>query len=348
MSVQMAAHSHASSPAHAAHLALDADNKLPLGKLDLSAETCDLRLHNISKHYEDFALQSVTLEVPRGSVVGLVGRNGAGKTTLMRIALGSVRADAGTIELFGTACQGLSHKERATLKAHIGYVSSVCPYPAYMSVAQVVHMYALAYKNFDKDLLSQLFERMGLFEQSTAGARTDKQHNPILRKQVGKLSRGMSMKLQLACVLASGAELLVMDEPTAGLDPIVRDELLDILRESMEDGKHSLLISSHITSDLEHLADYIVMIDKGAIAFATDRDRIVEEMGIAHLHSDELDQLINSGYIPAGQMRVLKHDYSWDVLVANRAEFTRRFPSFAVDGATIDETMNLIAKGAVR
>lgn len=333
----------AQSAAHFAKRSLDMDNKLPLGSLDLSGEICDLRLRGIGKSYGEFALQSVSLDVPRGSIVGLVGRNGAGKTTLMKIALGCVKSDSGSVELFGKTRDNLSGTELTALKARIGYVSSVCAYPLQMSVAQVATMYSLAYPKLDYQLLENLFERMGLLKSNPKPHRSY-----AARKKVGELSRGMGMKLQLACVLACGADLLVMDEPTAGLDPIVRDEVLDILRECMGDGTKSILISSHITSDLEHIADYIVMLEEGKIAFASDCDRIYDEMGVAHLRGEELEHLLASGYIPAGQIRIVKRDFSWDVLIPNRAQFERNFPNFAIDKATIDETMTLVAKGELR
>lgn len=333
----------AQSAAHFAKKSLDMDNKLPLGSLDLSGEICDLRLRGIGKSYGEFALQSVSLDVPRGSIVGLVGRNGAGKTTLMKIALGCVKSDSGSVELFGKTRDNLSGTELTALKARIGYVSSVCAYPLQMSVAQVATMYSLAYPKLDYQLLENLLERMGLLKSNPKPHRSY-----AARKKVGELSRGMGMKLQLACVLACGADLLVMDEPTAGLDPIVRDEVLDILRECMGDGTKSILISSHITSDLEHIADYIVMLEEGKIAFASDCDRIYDEMGVAHLRGEELEHLLASGYIPAGQIRIVKRDFSWDVLIPNRAQFERNFPNFAIDKATIDETMTLVAKGELR
>lgn len=333
----------AQSAAHFAKRSLDMDNKLPLGSLDLSGEICDLRLRGIGKSYGNFALQSVSLDVPRGSIVGLVGRNGAGKTTLMKIALGCVKSDSGSVELFGKTRDNLSSTELTTLKARIGYVSSVCAYPLQMSVAQVATMYSLAYPKLDYPLLQNLLERMGLLK-----ANPKLHRSYAARKKVGELSRGMGMKLQLACVLACGADLLVMDEPTAGLDPIVRDEVLDILREYMEDGTKSILISSHITSDLEHIADYIVMLEEGKIAFASDCDRIYDEMGIAHLRGEELEHLLVSAYMPEGQIRMVKRGFSWDVLIPNRAQFERNFPNFAIDKATIDETMTLVAKGELR
>lgn len=333
----------AQSAAHFARKPFDRDNKLPFGSLDLSGEICDLRLREIDKRYGDFALQSASLDVPRGSIVGLVGRNGAGKSTLMKVALGCVHADAGSVELFGKKRDALSGAELTALKARIGYVSSVCAYPLRMSVAQVATMYSLAYPKLDYPLLQHLLERMGLLQANPKPHRSY-----AARKKVGELSRGMGMKLQLACVLACGADLLVMDEPTAGLDPIVRDEVLDILRESMEDGTRSILISSHITSDLEHIADYIVMLEEGKIAFASDCGRIYDEMGIAHLRGEELEYLLASAYIPEGQIRIVKRDFSWDVLVFNRAQFEQRFPTFTIDKATIDETMTLVAKGELR
>ena len=288
----------------------------------------------------------MTLAVPRGSVVGLVGQNGAGKTTLMRALLGTVRLDAGSVSLFGQDTSALSEKDRAAVRARVGFVSAVCSYPPTMSVAQVGTMYDLAFPQFDYQLFQNLLERL----EVVPGVSDPTPHRSrAAQKKVSDLSRGMGMKLQLACALAAGVEVLVMDEPTAGLDPIVRDDVLDLVREWMEPGNRSVLISSHITSDLEKIADYVALIDRGRLALFCERDRISDEMGVARLRTAELERVLADGtVVRPGEARVLRQHMECDLLVADRAAFARSYPDYVCDRATIDDVMALVVKGEVR
>ncbi len=280
----------------------------------------DLQLIDVSKHFDGFDASHVTLEVPRGCVVGLVGRNGAGKTTLMRMALGSLAPDSGRVE-------------RA---AKLGAVSAVCPYPTEMTVPDVERMHRLAFPAFDRALFEKTCDALDL---------------PLDRKRtVKELSRGMGMKLQLAAAVASGSTCLVMDEPTAGLDPIVRDDVLDLLRRWMEPGDRSLLISSHITSDLERICDRIAIIDSGRVLLTCDIDEVEGRMGVARLRSAELEEVLGGGrsWSGDGSARVLRGDLSWTLLVDDRAAFAREYPGLVCDRATIDDVMTLLVKGEVR
>lgn len=280
----------------------------------------DLQLIDVSKHFDGFDASHVTLGVPRGCVVGLVGRNGAGKTTLMRMALGSLAPDSGRVE-------------RA---AKLGAVSAVCPYPTEMTVPDVERMHRLAFPAFDRALFEKTCDALDL---------------PLDRKRtVKELSRGMGMKLQLAAAVASGSTCLVMDEPTAGLDPIVRDDVLDLLRRWMEPGDRSLLISSHITSDLERICDQIAIIDSGRVLLTCDIDEVEGRMGVARLRSAELEEVLcgSRAWSGDGSARVLRGDLSWTLLVDDRAAFAREYPGLVCDRATIDDVMTLLVKGEVR
>lgn len=279
-----------------------------------------LRLIDVSKHFDGFDVSHVTLEVPRGCVVGLVGRNGAGKTTLMRMALGSLAADSGRIE-------------RA---AKLGAVSAVCPYPTEMAVPDVERMHRLAFPAFDHALFEKTCDALDLHLDR--------------KRTVKELSRGMGMKLQLAAAVATGATCLVMDEPTAGLDPIVRDDVLDLLRRWMEPGDRSLLISSHITSDLERICDQIAIIDSGSVLLTCDIDEVEGRMGVARLRSAELEEVLGGrrAWSGDGSARVLRGDLSWTLLVDDRAAFAREHPGLVCDRATIDDVMTLLVKGEVR
>ena len=279
-----------------------------------------LRLIDVSKHFDGFDVSHVTLGVPRGCVVGLVGRNGAGKTTLMRMALGSLAPDSGRVE----------HT------AKLGAVSAVCPYPTEMTVPDVERMHRLAFSAFDRTLFEKTCAALDL---PIDGKRTIKE-----------LSRGMGMKLQLAAAVASGSTCLVMDEPTAGLDPIVRDDVLDLLRHWMEPGDRSLLISSHITSDLERICDQIAIIDSGRVLLTCDIDEVEGRMGVARLRSAELEEVLcgSRAWSGDGSARVLRGDLSWTLLVDDRAAFAREYPGLVCDRAAIDDVMTLLVKGEVR
>lgn len=303
-----------------------------LPSLDLQGAPCDLRVVDVQKHYNGFRLGPVSLDIPRDSVVGLIGQNGAGKTTLMKGILGTIHLDGGNIELFGQNTSTLADVALASLKERVGFVSAVTSYPVNMTVRDVARTYELAFPRFSRAEFERLATSMELLP-SAAG------------KRVHDLSRGMGMKLQLACVLATGADLLILDEPTAGLDPIVREEVLDLLRTWMEGGNRSILISSHITSDLSNLADYLAFIDDGQLVLNCGRDD-VDAMGVAHLRTAEL-QAVRAGRV-AHDMPALRHDLSYDLLVPDRAAFSRAYPDYVCDPASIDDVMVLLVKGEVR
>ena len=296
-------------------------------------EPCDLRVKNMVKRYDGFTLDNVSIEVPRGTVVGLIGRNGSGKTTLMKTILGATLSDGGTVELFGRDVTSMTATELTQLRERMAYVSATIAYPSAMTVSNAARMHALAYPRFSLDEFERLCAAMSL---------------DAPKRKVKDLSRGMGMKLQLACALASGADLLILDEPTAGLDPIVRDELLTILRTWMEDERHSMLISSHITSDLEHLADYLVMIDEGHVVLECERDTVSEVMGVAQLRAYELDHVHEAWPFEQTPLRVLDRGLYKSVLVPDRAVFREAFPAYVCDRVSIDEVMTFIVKGEVR
>lgn len=219
-----------------------------------------LELKGISRHVSDrFSLCDVTLAVEPGQIVGFVGANGAGKTTTIRAALGLIKLDAGEVQLFGQHCGADAPGEaQRHLRSHIGLVLDTCPFPSTLKVGQIESLVGPAYPTWDRETFARFINRFGLDPKT----------------KVKDLSRGMGMKLQLACALSHKAKLLVLDEATAGLDPMAREELLDELLVFVSDGLHSVLLSSHITSDLDRAADRIICIDNGSI-FLTYRARIL-------------------------------------------------------------------------
>ena len=286
-----------------------------------------LTITNLEKRYDGFALRGVSLSVPAGSVVGFVGSNGAGKTTTIKAALGLIRPDGGTVELFG----GESPRA-ATTKQRIGVVFDTCALPEEITVATAGALMRSVYTRWDQRAFERYLQEFGL--------PTD--------KRISDLSRGMGMKLSLACALSHEAELLILDEATAGLDPIARDEALDVLRAFMAGEGHGVLMSSHITSDLEKIADYIVCIDEGRIVFAVEKDAITDMAAVAQCRAAEFDEVAESGFFAPGELRFMRHPYGTSVLVPDRFAFSERFPKIALDRADIDGYMGLMLKGEIR
>jgi ABC-2 type transport system ATP-binding protein len=281
-----------------------------------------LKIKGLHKTYGDFSLKDINLRVLQGCVVGLIGKNGAGKTTTIRSALGIVVSDSGEVSIVG-------QPPTASSKQDIGIVFDSCSFPDELTVRDVAQMMEAAYVRWDSDAF---FKKMEEFLV------------PLDRK-MKELSRGMGMKLMLAIALSHQAKLLILDEATAGLDPIARDEILDVLRDYMQDPNCGILMSTHITSDLEKIADYIVCIEDGRVLFSCEKDVITELAGIAHCRKDQFEELINNNGLKAGVTRFSPHEYGVDLLVADRLSFAKRFPEIVIERASIDEYMRLTLKG---
>ena len=290
-----------------------------------------LNIRNLEKHYDGFDLAGVSLSVPAGSVVGFIGSNGAGKTTTIKSILGLINPDGGQIALFGEETLGTPPKRLAQLKQRIGVVFDTCSFPEELTIEAVGKLMAASYRAWD---------------DAAFHARVKESELP-LDKTVKDLSRGMSMKLSLACALSHGADLLILDEATAGLDPLARDEALETLRGFMSDDYHGILMSSHITSDLEKIADYIVCIDEGRIVFSIEKDAIVGQAGVAQCRAAEFAAIADSGLFAPGRLRYLRSTYGTSVLVPDRFAFAESFPQVVVEHADIDSYMSLMLKGEV-
>lgn len=213
-----------------------------------------LEVQGLEKHYSGFSLQKVDLALPAGCVLGLVGKNGAGKSTLLNLILDVVKKDAGTVRLFGSEVCGPLQKQ------DIGVVFDESYFHDFLQPRQISHIMQNIYQNWDQDQFFHYLQQFAL----------------PLDKKVKAFSRGMKMKLSIAAALSHRARLLLLDEPTGGLDPVVRDEILDIFADFMLEEDHSILISSHITSDLERIADYIALIDDGRLLLCQEKDQLLE------------------------------------------------------------------------
>ena len=287
-----------------------------------------LELKGISRTVSDrFSLRDVTLAVEPGQIVGFVGANGAGKTTTIRAALGLIKLDAGEVRLFGQRCGADAPDEtQRCLRARVGLVLDTCPFPSTLKVGQIEALVGPAYPTWDRKTFAGFIDRFGLDPKT----------------KVKDLSRGMGMRLQLACALSHNAKLLILDEATAGLDPMAREELLDELLAFVSDGQRSVLLSSHITSDLERAADRVICIDNGSIVFDLPREDITDRAGIAHCTQAQAVELMAC----VEDARAAHHAYSVDVLVPNRREALEAFPEIPCDRATIDDYLRLMLKGA--
>ena len=280
-----------------------------------------LELKSISRRVSDrFSLRGVTLAVEPGQIVGFVGANGAGKTTTIRATLGLIKLDAGEVHLFGQRCgTDAPDESQRHLRSRIGLVLDTCPFPSTLKVGQIEALVGPAYPTWDRETFAGFINRFGLDPKT----------------KVKDLSRGMGMKLQLACALSHNAKLLVLDEATAGVD-----ELLAFVA----DGQRSVLLSSHITSDLDRAADRVICIDNGSIVFDLPREDITDRAGIAHCTQAQAAELMAC----VEGTRAARHAYSVDVLVPNHREVLEAFPEIPCDRATIDDYLRFMLKGALK
>ena len=291
-----------------------------------------IEARGLTKHYDGFSLEGVDLVVNEGEVVGFVGQNGAGKSTTIKAHLGLIRVDGGEGSVLGTPSDELTRASGAATKERVGVVFDTVSLPGHLRVADVGRIYASAFASWDAHRFSQLTRDLGL--------------DP--KKAVKDLSRGMGMKLSLACALAHDPQVLILDEATAGLDPMARDEALERLRDFVTQPGHAILMSSHITSNLERIADRVVCIDAGRIVFDLEKDAITDSAGVARCRVADLERIASSGMVPDSELRYLRHDYGIDVLVPDRFAFAEMFPDIPCDHMTIDDYMSLTLKGGVR
>ena len=230
-----------------------------------------LEIKGLCKQYEGFALENVSFTLPRGAVMGFIGENGAGKTTTIKSILHLIHRDAGEISVLGLD----NEKDERAVKERIGVVLEDGCFLNTMNARQVDTLMGKAYKSWQSAQFFGFMKRFGIDE----------------RKKIKDYSKGMRMKISIAAALSHGAELLIMDEPTSGLDPVVRDEVLDLFYDFMQDESHAILLSSHITSDLDKIADYITFIHRGRIVLSEPRDELLDTYGVLRCTADQLASL---------------------------------------------------------
>lgn len=273
-----------------------------------------IEIKNATKDFGDFKLDNISFEVPEGSVCGFIGQNGAGKTTTIKLILDVLNVDAGEIFVFGQNIKD----DSAKLREDIGVVFDEMGFHEFMTGKDINIMMKNIYKNWDEKVFFDYLKRFSL----------------PTKKPCGSFSRGMRMKLQIAVALSHNAKLLIMDEPTSGLDPIVRNEMLQIFREYVLEEDHTILLSSHITGDLEKLADEVVFINGGKIVLAGNKDDIIEKHGLLKCKKDDLKN-ISESFIVYAQSGT----YGVEVLVNDRKACAKLYPEMIIEQASLEDIM---------
>ena len=277
-----------------------------------------LHISGLTKPYGDFVLDHVSFRVPSGSIVGLIGENGAGKSTTINAALGLIQKEEGRVSILGKDALDNATKEQ------VGVVFDGSNYPEILSPRKLSRIMKNIYHTWDERAYLDMLKRFSLPAD----------------KPIRQFSRGMKMKLSITAALSHQPKLLILDEATSGLDPIIRDDILDMLLAFVQDEEHSILISSHITSDLEKIADYIVFIHEGKVVFSRAKDELLEQYGIMKCGAAQFDALDKADIVACRKM-----DYEWQVLVSDREALQRKYPKALIVPATIDEIMLLYVKG---
>jgi len=273
-----------------------------------------LKLENVTKEYKDFKLDNISVNVPRGVIMGFIGENGAGKSTTIKLILDLLRHDAGIITVLGTdVCELKSIKEK------IGVVMDESCFPENLNVEEINKIMKRIYSTWNEERFFEYMKKFSIVE----------------RKPVKEYSRGMKMKLSIAVALSHDSEILIMDEATSGLDPIVREEILDIFLDFIQDEMHSIFISSHIISDLEKICDYITFIHKGRIIFSESKDVLIDNYGILKCSEEELKEVS-----PEAIKGIRKNKFGIEALILKDEISVRH----VVDRANIEDIMLFYVK----
>ncbi len=275
-----------------------------------------IRLDNVVKQYDKFRLDC-SLQVPEGQVTGLIGRNGAGKSTAFKTMLGLIEIEGGTVEVFGKAAKNLTAKDRE----QIGVVLADSGFSGYLRIKDLMPVLDTLYTDFSREQFMAGCERMEL---------------PI-NKKIREFSTGMKRKLQILAALSHNARLLILDEPTAGLDVVARDELLNLMREYMETEGRSILISSHISSDLEGICDDVYLIENGRMLLHEDTDVLLNEYGLLKVTFEQF-AMLDQRYL----LRKKKESFGYSCLTNKRQFYQDNFPSVVIERGDIDKVILML------
>ncbi len=279
-----------------------------------------LQLRDVTKRYDGFTLDHITFDLPKGTIMGLIGENGAGKSTTIKAILDLIHLDEGSVTLWGENLSGSK-----ALKENIGVVFDGCCFYEGLTSAQVGRISKAAYRQWDEKVFQFYMQRFQL----------------PLKKPLKELSKGMKVKLSIAVALSHRPKLLILDEATSGLDPVMRDDILEVFLDFVQDEEHAILMSSHISTDLEKVADYITFIHEGRVFFCKEKDELRYQWGILRCGEE-----VYAALAPADILASRREDYQYSVLVADKAAMRRKHPDAIIDDASIDDILLLYVKGA--
>ena len=278
-----------------------------------------VRLDHVRKKYGSFTLE-LDMQIPEDQIIGLIGANGAGKSTTFKLMLGLIRPDQGSVDVLGRNAADLG----AEAKQKIGVVFSGSGFSEYLKVRQLIPVMRRFYPDFQEEEFRERCERFQI----------------PLNKQIKEFSTGMKAKLNVLLALSHGSRLLLLDEPTAGLDVVAREEILDLLREYMETPGRSIVISSHISGDLEHFCDDLYMLHEGKIVLHEETDRILEEYGFLKVSEQEYEAL-DKEYL----LRVRKEPFGYSCLTDQKNYYQENYPGIVVEKGSVDEVISMLVKG---
>lgn len=285
----------------------------------MKEESYGIKIENLSKKYEDFELKDVSFNVPCGSIVGLIGENGAGKSTTIKAILDLTEKESGVVEILGSTTLDKETKE------HIGVVFEGNNFPEELNAKELNNVLKNIYKYWNEEKFYGLLYDFKL---------------PI-QKKIKDYSRGMKMKLAILVALSHDTKLLILDEATNGLDPIIREEILDILLDFIQDETHTVLLSSHITSDLEKIADYIVFIKNGTVFLNASKDELIYEYGILKCKKEDFDKIDKEDIIT-----YIKRENIYEILIYDKKEKKNKYKDLNIDTVTLDDIMLMYIKGS--
>ena len=279
-----------------------------------------LKIEHVRKNYDTFSLDC-SLEVPQGCVTGLIGQNGAGKTTTFKALLGLISIDGGSIQIFDKNLQEFQVQD----KQKLGVVLSDSGFSGYLTVDDIIPVLTHLYNSFDRSFFLQNLQKFGLPRS----------------KKIREFSTGMKAKLKVLAAISHNPRLLILDEPTAGLDVVARDELLDMLRTFMEqDEQRSILISSHISSDLETMCDDLYMIHEGRIILHEDTDVLLSDYALLKVNEEQYRRL-DTQYLLCSR----KESYGYSCLTNQKQFYLENYPEIAIEKGSIDNVVTMIIRG---